>query len=352
MTPKAENPIFAGTALAVLAAIAFGVTTPILQRNGRGVGPFVTAGLLYAGAAMLSLPSIWGRAEREAPLRISSAKRVFLVAVFGAVLAPTCLAWGIQRTGAVTASLLLNFESIFTVTFAWLLFREHVGRRVLLAMLVMAFGGVVLVASGLLSSSATIFGSVAILAATGGWALDNALTRPLADVNPAQVVFWKASTGAVLSLLASRIGHESLPNMSAALSLLGCGATGYGLSLRLYLLAQRRIGAGRTGSIFAVAPFVGAISAWAAGDRTMGLLTLAAAVLFAVGVYIHLSETHGHEHRHAALEHEHAHRHDDKHHEHTHDPAVEGAHSHLHRHEAGAHEHPHAPDLHHRHDHN
>lgn len=48
-----------------------------------------------------------------------------------------------------------------------------------------------------------------------------------------------------------RCRGEPAPASGAVLSLLALGATGYGLSLRLYLLAQRRIGAARTGSVFA-----------------------------------------------------------------------------------------------------
>ena len=40
----------------------------------------------------------------------------------------------------------------------------------------------------------------------------------------------------------------------AAVGLLVIGATGYGLSLRFYLLAQRAFGAARTGFVFAFAP--------------------------------------------------------------------------------------------------
>ena len=82
-----------------------------------------------------------------------------------------------------------------------------------------------------------------------------------------------------------------------------CGATGYGLSLRLYLLAQRQIGTARTGSIFAIAPFAGAAMAWAMGDHPDPLPTLGVAALFGVGIYLHLTELHAHSHTHDALEH-------------------------------------------------
>ena len=117
---------------------------------------------------------------------------------------------------------------------------------------------------------------------------------------------------------------EPLPSAAAALALLAIGASGYGLSLRFYLLAQRAFGAARTGSVFAFAPFIGAALALALGDRSAsGLMALGSGLMLA-GVLLHLAESHGHEHEHEALEHEHAHRHDDGHHEHAHEPMPAG----------------------------
>jgi hypothetical protein len=96
---------------------------------------------------------------------------------------------------------------------------------------------------------------------------------------------------------------------------------------------------------------VGAAFAWALGERAGGAATLAAGALCAVGVWLHASESHGHEHTHEGLLHEHAHGHDDGHHDHAHDVLPAGEHSHEHRHDAVTHDHPHGPDAHHRHGH-
>jgi hypothetical protein len=145
--------------------------------------------------------------------------------------------------------------------------------------------------------------------------------------------------------------REPLPSLGAAAALLAIGATGYGLSLRFYLLAQRAFGAARTGSVFAFAPFIGAGVAMAIGDRSTDLLTAFAGALMLTGVVLHLAESHAHEHAHEALEHEHAHGHDDGHHAHRHDPMPSGPHSHWHRHEPARHAHAHVPDAHHEHRH-
>jgi drug/metabolite transporter (DMT)-like permease len=347
----ATNPPAGGGLLAVLAAVSFGVSTPLIQKLGQGSGAFPTASLLYAGAAAASFGRVAGSGEElEAPVRSHDLGRLLIVALVGAVFAPVSLAWGLQHTSASGASLLLNFEAVFTVLFAWRLYHEPIAGRAAVALATMVAGGLCLVLGGQ-AGGRIGWGAIAVILATLGWALDNTLTRPLADLNPTQVVRWKGALGAVFGLTASLVLRETFPAIAAALGLLAIGATGYGLSLRLYLLAQRRIGAGRTGSIFALAPFVGAAAAWVMGDRTAGPATGAAAVLFGLGVYLHLTERHEHTHTHEPLEHEHAHRHDDGHHDHGHVPPVDGEHSHLHRHDDRTHDHPHAPDAHHRHGH-
>ena len=48
-------PALRGGALALLAAGLFGISTPLVQRAGQGLGPLWTAALLYAGAALVGL---------------------------------------------------------------------------------------------------------------------------------------------------------------------------------------------------------------------------------------------------------------------------------------------------------
>ncbi|HEY9027663.1 MAG TPA: DMT family transporter, partial [Burkholderiaceae bacterium] len=107
----------------------------------------------------------------------------------------------------------------------------------------------------------------------------------------------------------------------------------------------------RTGSVFAFAPFIGALGAIALGDRSLSAGMAVGGALMLAGVVLHLAESHSHEHDHEALDHEHAHTHDDGHHAHTHDPMPDGPHSHRHRHEPVRHAHPHVPDVHHTHEH-
>lgn len=81
------------------------------------------------------------------------------------------------------------------------------------------------------------------------------------------------------------------------------------------------LGAARTGSVFAVAPFLGALVAVLLGEPLGGWITLAGVLAMGIGVWLHLGEEHHHEHTHETLQHDHPHRHDDGHHDdHVHDP--------------------------------
>jgi len=346
-----RSAITRGVLLAVAAAIAFGVTTPVVAWAGHGEGAFATAALLYAGAALASMIMLALARTRGAPLGRRDLPRVVGVALAGGAIAPALLAWGLQRAGATVGALLLNLEAVFTVVLARAVFHEAIGRRVVLAAAAMVAGGAALALDASRGGDWSVAGVVAVAAATLGWAIDNTLTRPLAERDPLSVVAAKAGLGASFTLAAALVTGEPGPSLRAVIALLACGATGYGLSLRLYLLAQRAIGAGRTGSVFALAPFIGAALAIAAGDRGPAGWTLAAAALFAAGVYLHVTERHDHAHVHEPVEHDHAHRHDDGHHDHTHEPPVAGEHVHPHRHARVGHTHDHGEDLHHAHPH-
>jgi drug/metabolite transporter (DMT)-like permease len=343
------RPTSAGFTLALVAAAAFGATTPVVQRLGHGVGMFATAALLYAGAALVALPTR-RRATREAPVRARHLPRLAMIALFGAVLAPAALAWGLQRASGTSAGLMLNVEAPLTVVLGALLNHEHVGRRVWGALALMCVGAGLLLTGHVSGDGASILGLAAILLATAGWALDNALTSPLASLDASSVVLVKASLGAAASVALAFAFGEPRPSLAVSAGLLACGATGYGASLRLYLLAQRRIGAARTASIFSVAPFIAALVAALFG-QPIGILTVLAAAPMLLGLWLHATERHAHRHRHTEHEHEHAHSHDDGHHTHTHDGASVGSHSHRHHHDAIDHVHEHGADEHHIHTH-
>ncbi|MGJ7498574.1 EamA family transporter [Variovorax sp. RT4R15] len=343
-------PAVRGGLLALLAAALFGVSTPLVQQVGKGMGAFTTAALLYAGAAAVGAFSRQ-KVEREARLLRGDWPRLLSMAMFGAALGPVALAWGLQHTSGTSASLMLTLEALFTAVLARYLYRETMDGRVWTAMFLLLAGGIALVLDQGFSGGTQLLGLLAVLVATAAWGADNTLSRGLAERDPGQVVLGKAVLGVVATTTLALLAREPLPTTGAAAALFLVGGTGYGLSLRFYLLAQRAFGAARTGSVFAFAPFIGAAVAFGLGDRSGTWAMLAGGLLMMAGVALHLFESHGHTHEHESLSHEHAHRHDDGHHNHVHDVMPTQPHSHPHVHDPLHHAHAHVPDAHHRHVH-
>src|SRR5262249_31765725 len=122
-------------------------------------------------------------------------------------------------------------------------------------------------------------GLALVAAATLAWALDNTLSRPLAARRSTSVIAWKSIVGVVLSTSLAFIAKDPWPAIGNTLGLFACGVFGYGLSLKLYVLAQRELGAARTGSVFGFAPLVGAAIAFTLGDREGALVVVMSAAL-------------------------------------------------------------------------
>ncbi len=350
MSNESTHPALKGSLLALLAAALFGLSTPMVQSLGKGVGSFTTAALLYAGATVVAWV-LRQSAAKEAGIQTSDWPRLLAMAGTGAVIGPVALAWGLQHTSGSSASLMLTLEAVFTAVLAWRWYGETLDKRVIWAVLLMIAGGVVLVIEQGALGQVQLWGLLAVMLATVAWGVDNTLSRGVADRDPGQVVLVKAALGSVCTLALATFSDEPVPLATTAMGLVAVGATGYGLSLRFYLLAQRSFGAARTGSVFAFAPFIGAIGALGLGERSGSALIVVAGLLMLLGVLLHVVESHAHEHTHDALEHEHAHRHDDGHHGHVHEPMLSGIHSHWHKHEPVTHSHPHVPDAHHVHSH-
>jgi len=124
---------------ALLSAALFGVSTPAAKFLVGSIHPVTLAGLLYCGAgvglAVLKrlLPSIVTGAPEVA---VSRAELPWLAGAIGAggVLGPLLLMFGLSRTEAATASLLLTLEGAATALMAWFIFHENFDRRVAVGM--------------------------------------------------------------------------------------------------------------------------------------------------------------------------------------------------------------------------
>lgn len=337
-----------------MSAALFGASTPFSKLLLGSIDPWMMAGLLYLSAGLglagvhlsrsaLGLPAV------EAPLRRADLPWLSLVVAIGGGVGPVLLLFGLARTDAAGAALLLNLESLATMGIAWVVFRENVDSRLLLGAGAILAGGVLLSWQGGASFER---GAILIAGACLCWGIDNNLTRKLSSADPVQIAMIKGLGAGAVNLVLALANGAALPGTAALLAVAAIGFLGYGVSLALFVLALRYLGTARTGAYFALAPFVGAVLAILLLGEPLSAQLLAAGALMALGLWLHVSERHEHIHAHPALEHEHRHVHDE-HHRHEHDATAPPGepHTHSHRHAPLVHRHPHYPDLHHRHVH-
>ncbi len=339
---------------ALLAAALFGASTPFAKLLLGDMPPVLLAGLLYLGSGigLTLIRLVRDRGWQSSGLLSAEWPWLLGAILFGGVLGPVALMFGLTSTSGSSASLLLNLEAVLTAAIAWVVFKENADRRIVLGMVAIVTGGVVLSWPSQSARSADWVGPVLVGVACLCWAIDNNLTR---KVSASDALFIAGSKGMVAGLvnttLAVALGAQ-LPSLAPAAGTMVVGLLGYGFSLVMFVLALRGLGTARTGAYFSTAPFIGAAIALLVFGESTGLAFWVAAALMGLGVWLHLTETHEHEHDHEPLEHEHPHTHD-VHHQHTHDFewSGDGAHVHPHKHGAIRHSHGHFPDIHHRHGH-
>jgi drug/metabolite transporter (DMT)-like permease len=310
--------------------------------------PLVLAGLLYLGAALAVSPWWIARRPESGALR-RDWRPLAVTIVAGGAVGPALLTAGLVHTPAATASLLLNMELVATVVLAATLFREHLGRNMITAALLVTAAGVLLVWE---PGASVSVGALLIVGACACWGLDNSVTSQIDQISPQHVVFLKGvvagSVNLALGLVITGAGNVDGWTVAGALLV---GALGYGASITLWVRGAQQLGAARGQVIFATAPFLGAVLAWVVLSDSFDAVQLIAMAIAAVGVGISLRSDHLHEHEHRVMVHTHEHIHDDGHHDHAHSDDATGRHSHVHEHRDFVHAHPHVPDLHHRHDH-
>ncbi len=349
-TPPSISRLPAGVGAALLAAALFGAGTPLAKTLMAGVSPWMLAGLLYLGSGLgLALLRL---VRRALPVRLAASDRPWLAGAVlaGGVVGPVLLMFGLSGMPASGASLLLNAEGVFTALLAWFVFRENFDRRIALGMLAIVAGAVLLSWPGD-AEFGTPWPALAVLGACLAWGIDNNLTRKVSLTDATWVAMVKGlAAGSVNLAIAVMLGASlPAPRVLAGAAVLGFFA--YGISLTLFVVALRHLGTARTGAYFSVAPFFGAVLAVVLLGEAITPGLLAAGALMALGVWLHLSEKHGHPHVHEAMEHEHEHEHDMHHTHHAPGVAPPGPHTHRHRHTPMSHSHEHFPDEHHRHSH-
>ncbi|UWG98462.1 EamA family transporter [Dehalobacter sp. DCM] len=354
-----QNRLFWFPILQIIAAAAlFGASVPLAKLLLGDIAPVPLAGFLYIGSGMgMLLWRVLFKADqgscREAKIVKQDWPWLIGAISSGGIAAPIVLMVSLKQAPASTAALLLNFEGVATTIIAGIVFKEHIGKRIWGAVLLIAVASIALSwnTSGQWGFSLS---AVGVLAACGLWGADNNFTRNISAKDPYMIVAIKGSCAGIFSLLLAQIIGQPFPHLSYAVMAMFLGCLSYGCSIVFFIQGMRELGSARTSALYGIAPFLGAVLSIALYREVPEIQFIVAMPVMILGAILLLKEDHVHWHRHHYTEHEHRHCHSDGHHTHSHqgDTKLEkNYHSHVHQHEETEHWHGHTPNIHHRHSH-
>ena len=273
---------------AVLAAALYAISSPVSKLLLVEVPPTMMAALLYLGAGIgMSLIAFYRykRGKLKEEMRLTRKELPYTLGmIILDILAPIFLMVGLTMTTPATVSLLNNFEIVATSLIALFIFKEFIPKRLWIAI------GLITVSSILLSvedfsNLSFSFGSLLVLLASISWGFENNITRKLSVKDPLQVVILKGFGSGLGSLLISLTLKETTTNiLYIALTLL-LGFVAYGMSIYLYVYAQRHLGAAKTSAYYAVAPFIGAALSLLIFLEIPSLTFIIALLIMIIGTY-------------------------------------------------------------------
>lgn len=245
---------------AILAALFYGISAPFAKVLLEEISPYFLSSLLYFGAGIgMMIVILVKKKSKNLNTSFKKTDLVYIVSmIILDIIAPILLLVGLGMTQASTTSLLNNFEIVFTSLIAMIFFKEIIGRRMWIAIILIFIAGVILSIEDIETFSIST-GSIFVILASLAWGLENNCTRMLSLRDPLKVVVIKGIGSGVGALIIAIILNAVNLNLLYILSALVLGFIAYGLSLFFYISAQRHLGAARTSAYYATAPFIGSL---------------------------------------------------------------------------------------------
>ena len=289
METKQKKAIF----FALLAAVLYAINSPVSKLLLNNVPAKMMAAFLYLGAGlglfiMGIVQKMTGMKSEEQPLTKKELPYTVAMVVLD-IAAPIFLMFGLLHTTAANASLLNNFEIVATSVIALVIFKEAISKRLWLAIGLVTLSSMILSFEDV-SSLDFSFGSIFVLLACICWGLENNCTRNLSSKNPLEIVVIKGFGSGFGAMAIAFSTGESLPSFVYILMALLLGFVAYGLSIYFYIYAQRDLGAAKTSTYYAAAPFVGAGLSLLIFRQLPSVTFIVALVIMAVGTYFASTE--------------------------------------------------------------
>ncbi len=255
----------------------------------RNVSPMMMAAFLYLGAGvgmlllgLLRSQTSVGKNEE----RLGRKDLPYTVAmVVLDIAAPIFLMFGLKTTAAANASLLNNFEIVATAVIALWLFHEQISRRLWIAIVLVTIACALLTVDDASSLSFSA-GSLLVLSACVCWGLENNCTRCISGKDPMEIVTIKGFGSGLGALCIALSVGESFPHWQYLPAVMLLGFVAYGMSIFFYTYAQRTIGAAKTSTFYAVAPFIGMLLSFVIlGEKITVVFVIGLAFMIAGAYY-------------------------------------------------------------------
>jgi len=254
-----NNKTMTATIFAILAACFYAINVPFSKIMMNIVPPMYMASFLYLGAGVgIGIMYLFTYKKELPSDRLSKKDIPYTIAMIVLdILAPMLLMLGINIGTASNASLLGNFEIVATTIIALLIFKEKVSKKLWLAIVLITVSSIILSFEGNESFDFS-FGSLFVILATVCWGFENNCTKRISNKSIYEIVTLKGIFSGGFSFLMVYISGEQLPEFKYILSSMVLGFVAYGLSIFMYIRAQRDLGAAKTSAYYAIAPFIGA----------------------------------------------------------------------------------------------
>lgn len=271
---------------ALFAAILFAVCVPFAKILGTHISSAVMGGLLYLGAGVGLLLTLLFKGSKP-DLSLTKKELPYAVAmVILDISAILLLMFGISKTTGANASLLGNFELVATTFAAFLIFKESVSRNLFSAIFLITLASIILTFEGAGSFVFNI-GSILVLLSCICWGLENNCTRMLSSKDTRQITIIKGCFSGLGGIIIAFLIRETLPEIKWIILTLILGFFSYGVSVSLYIYAQRFLGATKTGAYFSAAPFFGVLfSLILLGEKPLPQFYIALLVMIIASVLV------------------------------------------------------------------
>lgn len=247
----------------------------------------------WFGGALIIAPFAIPRLRRDWPAIRASWRSVLALGFLGIAVFNTLIYAGLGRTTAINALLLQSIQPVVIIVFSFLIFRDTVSPRQILAVAVSLVGVVVIIARGSLAALAALSfngGDLLVMVAIVSYAAYTALLRKRPAVHPLSFLLAIFTVG--FTLLLPLYVWEGLSGRPMQPTPVTFGAVAYVAifpAIVAYLCFNRGVellGANRAGHFFHLQPAFGVVLATLLLGERFQLYHAAGIALIVVGILL------------------------------------------------------------------